>query len=87
MSARHRWRASNSFGTVGSYLSIILISMYIPLYIFVYLKPTYIIPEIINSYSSHQGIPLRPRASSIISGRLAVAAMVKERENVVDKDH
>lgn len=37
---------------------------------------TYIIPEIIFSYSSHQGIPVSPRASSIISGRFSVVAIL-----------
>lgn len=41
-----------------------------------YKEETYIIPDIIFSYSSHQGIPVSPRASSMISGRFSVVAIM-----------
>lgn len=37
---------------------------------------TYIIPEIMRSYSSHIGTRGRSRARAMISGRFAVAAMM-----------
>lgn len=68
---RQWWRASRSLGALGLCLGFSLgvcFSLEGE-------EENYIMPEIMASYCSHMGMPLRSCARAMISGRLWVAAI------------